>query len=180
MFLHGWAENWAAFDQVMIPLSEDAHVVAMDLPGIGSSETPPPSNDKRTLAKYVRETTKQLGLQDVTLVGHDVGGQIVYAYLHAYPAALRRAVIMNVAIPGIDPWADVVRNPSIWHLAFHSIPDLPETLVAGQQRAYFDFFYDETSAEATATDEETRATYIHAYSRPEALQTGFDWFRAFS
>lgn len=63
----------------MIPLSEEAYVVAMDWPEIGSSETPPPSNDKRTLAKYVRDVLKQLGLQDVTLVGHDVGSQIVSA-----------------------------------------------------------------------------------------------------
>jgi pimeloyl-ACP methyl ester carboxylesterase len=48
MFLHGWPENWSAFREVMLGLSNQAHVVAMDLPGIGESLTPPPSNDKRT------------------------------------------------------------------------------------------------------------------------------------
>jgi pimeloyl-ACP methyl ester carboxylesterase len=43
---------------------------------------------------------KGLELQNVTLVGHDVGGMVVYAYLHTYPDELRRAVIMNVAVPG--------------------------------------------------------------------------------
>jgi pimeloyl-ACP methyl ester carboxylesterase len=53
MFLHGWPQNWAAFESVMTPLSAEAHVVAIDLPGIGGSETPPASYDKKTLAKYV-------------------------------------------------------------------------------------------------------------------------------
>ena len=179
LFLHGWPENWTAFEEVMLSLSNNMQVVAIDLPGIGSSQTPPSSNDKRTLAKYVRETIQQLGLQDVTLVGHDVGGQIVYAYLHAYPDDLQRAVIMNVAIPGIEPWSEVVRNPYIWHFAFHSIPDLPETLVAGHEAEYFDFFYDQISYESGAIDADARETYVEAYSRPEALHTGFEWYRAF-
>ena len=65
-------------------------------------------------------------MTDVTLAGHDAGGQIVYAYLHAYPEDLARAVIMNVAIPGLDPWDEVKRNPHIWHFAFHAVPELPE------------------------------------------------------
>jgi pimeloyl-ACP methyl ester carboxylesterase len=48
----------------------------------------------------------------VTLVGHDIGGMIVYAYLHAYPDTIEQAVIMNVVIPAVDPWSEVIRNPS--------------------------------------------------------------------
>src|ERR1700704_1431189 len=85
LFLHGWPENWTTFQHVMIPLTDQAHVVAIDLPGIGDSKTPLLSNNKRTLAKYVRGLIKKVGLVNVTLVGHDMGGMIVYAYLHAYP-----------------------------------------------------------------------------------------------
>jgi pimeloyl-ACP methyl ester carboxylesterase len=143
LFLHGWPESWKLFEQIMLPLSAKAHVVALDLPGIGASVTPPDANDKRTLARYVHGVLTALNLQHVTFVGHDVGGMIVYAYLHVYPETLQRAVIMNVVIPGLDPWFDVVRNPHIWHFAFHAIPELPERLVAGKQAAYFDYFYDQ-------------------------------------
>jgi pimeloyl-ACP methyl ester carboxylesterase len=87
-----------------------------------------------------------MGLKTLTLVGHDVGGQIVYSYLHSCPGDLHKAVIMNVAVPGVPPWFEVKRNPHIWHFAFHAVPDLPEKLVWGQQAAYFDFFYDAISA----------------------------------
>ena len=42
--------------------------------------------------------------------------------------------------PGVEPWTKVQANPYIWHFAFHSIPVLPETLVAGRERPYFDYF----------------------------------------
>jgi pimeloyl-ACP methyl ester carboxylesterase len=178
LFLHGWPESWATFEQIMNPLSTEAHVVAIDMPGVGASEVPPRANDKRTLAKYVHGVITKLALQNVTLVGHDAGGMIVYAYLHAYPETLQRAAIMNVVIPGIDPWSEVVANPHIWHFAFHSIPKLPETLVAGRQAAYFDYFYDQLSGPA-GVGQAAREIAVQAYARPEALRTGFEWYRAF-
>ncbi|HEU6450512.1 MAG TPA: alpha/beta hydrolase [Gemmatimonadaceae bacterium] len=179
LFLHGWPEDWTAFERIMTPLAERAHVVAIDLPGIGGSATPPGANDKRTLARYVHGVIEVLGLRDATLVGHDVGGMITYAYLRAYPDELARAVIMNTAIPGVAPWDEVKRNPHIWHFAFHAVPELPEKLVAGREAAYFDFFYDAIAARPGAVAASAREAYVEAYSRSEALHTGFEWYRAF-
>jgi pimeloyl-ACP methyl ester carboxylesterase len=179
LFVHGWPESSAAFEQTMILLSGKARVVAMDLPGIGGSTTPPPSGDKRTLARYVRGVIAGLELEQVSLVGHDVGGQVVFAFLHAFPGELRRAVIMNVAVPGVDPWSEVKRNPYIWHFAFHAIPELPEKLVTGRQADYFAYFYDRLSARPGAVSARARERYAEAYARPEALRAGFDWYRAF-
>jgi pimeloyl-ACP methyl ester carboxylesterase len=92
---------------------------------------------------------------------------------------LHKAVIMNVVIPGISPWSEVERNPHIWHFAFHAVPGLPEKLVWGHQADYFDFFYDTISARRGAVSKEARETYVRAYSRPEALRVGFEWYRAF-
>jgi pimeloyl-ACP methyl ester carboxylesterase len=179
LLLHGWPESWAAFTRIMELLAGDLRIVAIDLPGIGQSTSPAPANDKRTLARYVRGVIQTLGLRDVTLVGHDIGGQIVYAYLHAYPDDLRAAVIMNVAVPGVEPWPEVVRNPYIWHFGFHAVPKLPELLVQGHQAEYFGYFYDAISARPGAVDSRARQIYVEAYARPEALRTGFEWYRAF-
>src|SRR5512147_1069134 len=85
LFLHGWPETWAAFARIMTMLGHERRVVALDLPGIGQSPHPPASNDKRSLAAVVRSVIQTLQLREVTLVGHDVGGQIVYAFLRSYP-----------------------------------------------------------------------------------------------
>jgi pimeloyl-ACP methyl ester carboxylesterase len=178
LFLHGWPQCWRAFESVMNGMSEHAHVIAIDLPGIGESEIPPRFNDKKTLARYLHGLVETLRLSDVTLVGHDVGGQIVYAYLHEYDR-LEKAVIMNVAVPGVDPWSEVKRNPHIWHFAFHLVPNLPEMLVRGKEAAYFDFFFDTISAKPDGVSQSARRMYVEAYSRPAALHTGFEWYRAF-
>lgn len=102
-----------------------------------------------------------------------------HAYLHAYPGELARAVIMNVAIPGIDPWNEVKRNPYIWHFAFHAIPDLPEKLITGNLSEYFAYFYDAIAAKPGSISEYAKAKYVEAYTRPEALKTGLEWYRSF-
>ncbi len=179
VFLHGWPESWITFAGVMDRLRGDAPVIALDLPGVGGSPTPAPAHDKRTLAAIVRRTIEALELSRVTLVGHDIGGQIVYAGLRDRPAAQVRAVIMNVAVPGIDPWTEVTRNPHIWHFGFHAVPDLPEQLVSGRQTVYFDFFYDRLSAAPDGVSRAQRAAYADAYARPDARHAGFEWYRAF-
>jgi len=180
VFLHGWPQSWAAFEAVMSSLASDAHVVALDLPGIGGSRTPPPACDKRALAGHVHRAIARLALRGVTLVGHDVGGMIAYAYLREYPDELARAAILDVVIPGIEPWSKVIANPLIWHFGFHAVAELPETLVRGRETAYFDFFFDHIAATPAAITPAARATYVAAYARPEALHTGFEWYRAFA
>ena len=127
----------------------------------------------------MRALIRRLDLRQVTLVGHDIGGQIAYAFLRAYPAELHRVLLMNIAIPGVDPWSEVERNPSIWHFRFHAVPELPEKLVAGREAAYFDYFFDRISAKPGAIPRKARKTYVEAYARRAALHAGFEWYRAF-
>lgn len=178
LFLHGWPESWALYEAVMDGLSDQAHVIAIDLPGVGLSEGAPEANDKRTLARYVKGVIKTLGLKDVTLVGHDCGGMVVYAYLHAYKD-LEQAVIMNTVIPGVDPWNEVIHNPYIWHFSFHAIPELPEQLVTGHEDLYFDYFFNTLSG-PNDVSEELRERFTYAYCHPQALHMGFEWYRAFA
>jgi pimeloyl-ACP methyl ester carboxylesterase len=105
---------------------------------------------------------------------------ITYAYLREFPDRLARAAILDVVIPGIEPWSKVIGNPHIWHFGFHAVPELPETMVRGREAPYFDFFFNTIAATPTAIGAEARATYVAAYARPEALQTGFEWYRAFA
>ena len=49
----------------------------------------------------------------------------------------------------------------------------------GKGAAYFAFFFDTISARPGGVNESAREMYVEAYSRPEALDTGFEWYRAF-
>ena len=179
LFLHGWPESWSSWRQIMTLASRQVRAIAIDLPGIGQSTGDPTDGSKQQLAVVVHGLVTELGLQDLTLVGQDVGGMIVYSYLRAF-GDLTRAVIMDVVVPGIDPWEQVLRNPYIWHFAFHSIPALPERLVQGRQREYFDFFYDVLAPDPSKISPQARVGYAQAYSTDAALTAGFSWYRTFA
>lgn len=178
LFLHGWPESWPTWRQVMRRAAGSARAIAIDQPGIGGS-TGATDGSTRQLAAVIHDLVTTMGLSGLTLVGHDLGGMMAYPYLRTFDD-LDRAVIMDVVIPGVDPWEQVLRNPYIWHFSMHSIPDLPETLVTGRERAYFDFFYDVLSPDPTTITDEVRAAYVEAYRVDGALTAGFDWYRAFA
>ena len=152
--------------------------IAIDLPGIGESTGAATDGSKGQLAGTVHQLLSAMGLTGVTLVGHDIGGMVVYAYLRAYQD-LARAVIMDVPVPGVAPWEEFVREPYLWHFALHSIADLPERLVQGRQEEYFDYFYTVLSADPAKITSEARRAYVAAYATGSALTAGFNWYRAF-
>jgi pimeloyl-ACP methyl ester carboxylesterase len=183
LLLHGWPESWATWREI-IPLAAASHrVVAIDLPGVGGSSVgrsgpgAAPAS-KHAIASLVHGLADALELTDITLVGHDIGGMVAYAYLRAFPD-LARAVIMDVPIPGVDPWHDFVRAPFLWHFALHAVPGLPEQLVSGRQEPYFGYFYDLLSGTPGVPAAEARREQVAAYAAASALTAGFGWYRAF-
>lgn len=178
VFLHGWPESWRSWLPVMERAGERVRAIALDLPGVGGSNGTATDGSKRELARVVHSVIGTLDLDDVTLVGHDAGGMVAYSYLRTHDD-VARVVIMDVVVPGVDPWDEVLRNPYIWHFAFHSIPELPERLVQGCQAEYFDFFYGVLCADPAKVAAEARAAYFEAYSRASALTAGFNWYRTF-
>jgi len=160
-------------------LARERRVLAIDLPGIGGSTGAVTHGTKRELAAAVHEIVVALDLHSPTLVGHDIGGMVVFAYLRSHGADLSRAVIMDTVIPGVGPWDQVRAHPRIWHFAFHAVADLPERLVQSRQRPYFDYFYDTLSPDPATITDAARTAYADAYRSPEALTAGFDWYRSF-
>ncbi|HEV7556544.1 MAG TPA: alpha/beta fold hydrolase, partial [Kofleriaceae bacterium] len=125
VLLHGWPESWSSWHDVMAAAGDDARCIAIDLPGIGESHGAVASGAKRAIAEIVHELLGELGLgRDTTLVGHDAGGMVAYAYLRAFDD-VARVVIVNTVIPGVAPWDEVIRRPDIFHFAFHQVPHLP-------------------------------------------------------
>ncbi|MBC9729052.1 alpha/beta fold hydrolase [Streptomyces sp. TRM68367] len=179
LFLHGWPESWRTWEGVIGVAHADARIIAVDLPGIGESTGSVTGGSKLQLAEAVRGLVQSLGLSDLTLVGHDVGGMVAYSYLRQY-GDVGRVVIMNTVIPGVDPWNEVLRNPYIWHFGLHSVATLPETLVQGRQAEYFNYFYDVLSVDPARISPGSRAAHAAAYSSDAALTAGFDLYRAFA
>jgi len=178
VLLHGWPQSKDVWDAVIDDLASDHFVLAFDLPEIGDSRGAPRSAEKKELARIVLGAAEQAGARSIVVAGFDVGGMVAYAAARDHAQRIAGAVIMNTVLPGLDPWDAVLADPRVWHFAFHKIPALPELLVAGHQRAYFDFFTEVLVGNKPAVTERHRSAFARAYERPEALAAGFDWYRA--
>jgi pimeloyl-ACP methyl ester carboxylesterase len=177
VLLHGWPQTGLAWEGVLSELGKDGYALAFDLPGVGDSKGAPRSAEKTELADIVLHAAESAGGKSIIVVGYDVGGMIAFSSARDHGARIAGAVVMNTVIPGLDPWTKILSNPRIWHFAFHQIRDLPETLVAGHERAYFDFFYNVMASDPKHLPDARRDAYAQGYARREALQAGFDWYR---
>ncbi|CAN7727538.1 alpha/beta hydrolase [Variovorax paradoxus] len=181
ILLHGWPQSKSIYDPVLDELGRDAHAIAFDLPGIGGSHGLPPGPspcELHALAGLLLRAAESLGAHSIVFAGVDVGGMLAFAAAREHGARIAGAVVMNTVIPGVAPWSRLIAEPRIWHFAFHAIPQLPERLVSGRERAYFDYFYDLLAGDKHALTNEIRNDWTRAYQRPEALKAGFDWYRA--
>ena len=177
VLLHGWPEDWSSWRKVMPALAERFTVIAPDLPGLGTS-SPPPSYDKRTVARLVRDLVRQLGHARAFVVGHDMGAAVAYAYAAAYPDEVPRLVFMESLVPGFgleritDP-----ANGGSWHFGFQGTPEYAVPLVSGRERMYL----TAQVMGVTVNPEAMRAPleeYVRAYERPTVLRAGFEYYRA--
>jgi pimeloyl-ACP methyl ester carboxylesterase len=180
LLLHGWPHSKEVYDEVIEELAVGHRVIAFDLPAVGDSIGAPASSEKVALADTILGAAETFGVKSPIIAGFDVGGMIAYAAARDHAHRIAGAVVVNTVIPGIEPWSKVVADPRVWHFAFHAIPDLPERLVAGHQREYFDYFLEMLVARKDRVSERHRASFAAAYRRPESLKAGFDWYRAMS
>lgn len=178
VLLHGYAETSDSWAPLAANLAADYTVVVPDLRGIGRSSRPAGGYDKKTQAADIRAVVTALGYDRTSVVSHDIGIMVAYAYAALFPAKVERLVVMDAPIPGIAPWDEIVRNPALWHFGFHG-PDA-ERLVEGRERIYLDRIWNDFSGDLSKPDEDTRAYYASQYALPGAMRAGFAQFTAFA
>ena len=175
ILLHAFPEDWYEYHKVMPGLAKKFTVVAVDLPGIGGSTAKPRGYAAADIADDIHQLQEQLHLEHVYVVGHDIGGMVAYAFVRRYPESARGAMILDVPLPGLAPWKEIVAKPFAWHIHFQQVPDLPEELVAGRQAFYFRYFLDpQYFSDADV------ARYAESYAAPEHLHAAFEVYRGFA
>jgi pimeloyl-ACP methyl ester carboxylesterase len=178
VLLHGYAETSDSWEPLATDLVADHTVIVPDLRGIGRSSRPPGGYDKKTQAGDIRAVVTALGHDRTSVVSHDIGIMVAYAYAALYPDKVERLVVMDAPIPGIAPWNEILGNPALWHFGFHG-PDA-ERLVEGRERIYLDRIWNDFSGDPGKPDDETRAFYAAQYAQPGAMRAGFAQFTAFA
>lgn len=179
LLIHGYTQTSRMWRPVIPSLAERFTVVAPDLPGIGDSDVPPNGLDMTTAAVRLHDLVRSLGINKVSVVGHDIGLMVAYAYAAQFPTGVEKLVVMDAFLPGVAGWESAYNSPSLWHFRFHG--STPEALVRGRERTYFDYFWNEFAADPSRSLPETdRAAYTAAYARPGRMHAGWRYFASFA
>jgi len=178
VLLHGYTQTSHMWLPLIAVLAKTNAVIAPDLRGAGGSAKPESGYDKKTLAQDVHALVQSLGQRRVTLVGHDIGLMVAYAYAAQYPDEVERIALMDAFLPGVGNWKDVWLLRDLWH--FHFYGETPLKLVTGRERIYFEHFWNDFAADRTrSVSEADRTLYTAAYARPGGMRAGFGYFAAF-
>jgi pimeloyl-ACP methyl ester carboxylesterase len=97
VLLHGGYGSWSHWIRNVLPLSRDRQVLAVDLPGLGESATPPDPEDPAGMADIVVDGLRRLLPHGapVDVVGFSFGGVIGGPIAVRLGPALRRFVIVG-------------------------------------------------------------------------------------
>ena len=178
----GFPESWYAWRHVMPRLGERYRVIAPDLPGQGDSDCPEQGYDTQALAEAAHGLLQALGVASYYLAGHDVGAWVAYPYAHLFNAEVRGLALLDAGIPGVTlPEATPVAPDKAWrtwHFAFHTIPDLPEALIAGREHEYLDWFLRRKAANPQVFSDADLEEYLRVFTRPGGLRAGLAYYRS--
>lgn len=178
ILLHGYAETSLMWKPIIPALAERFTVIAPDLPGIGDSSIPENGLDMKTAAIRIHALARSLGVQKAEVVGHDIGLMVAYAYAAQFPAEVTKLVVMDAFLPGVAGWETVYNDPGMWHFRFNG--PIPEALVQGRERTYFEHYWNDFAADKThSIPEPDRKAYAAAYTRPGRMRAGWSYFVSF-
>jgi pimeloyl-ACP methyl ester carboxylesterase len=186
LFAHGFPEFWYAWKIQLADFGRDHCAVAPDLRGYNLSAKPPNIADYAIprLVEDLRTLAIHLGAIPLanrfTLVGHDWGGALAWAFAAGHPEMLDKLVIINAPHPAVFA-RELRENPaqqqaSQYMLLFRS-PQTEQFLTANNCAALVENLLGEGLKRGYFSEEDKKA-YIEAWSQPGALTGGLNYYRA--
>jgi epoxide hydrolase 4 len=184
LFLHGFPQFWFLWREQLADLGEDHAVYAPDMRGYNLSCKPedPEAYRMRHLLGDLVDLVRELDLAPLTLVGHDWGGIVSWAFALKYPEQLERLVIIDAPPP--FTWnRDLRESPKQrdavnYMLEFSKPSPEPEQMLAANDFALMDNLMVRIGGRGAKLSGSERAVYHEAWSQPGALQGGLNYYRA--
>jgi pimeloyl-ACP methyl ester carboxylesterase len=181
LLLHGWPQTAHIWRKIIPELQKHYRVIAIDLPGMGNSNTAAGS-DSLTIAKLIKAFCTKLNINELHLLAHDIGAWVAVTFALEYQHMLKSLIILDAGIPGFMP--DEAFSPlnaqKVWQFYFHAIDELPEFLIEGKEREYFNWYFDKKSAVKDAFSPEDISVYVNAYRGSKRLSSSFNYYRSFT
>lgn len=182
LFLHGFPEYGGMWNGLMERLAGRFHCVAPDQLGYNLSDKPAELSRYRTtrLVDDVRSFAAAIAPKKrFTLVAHDWGGAVAWAYALKYADTLDRLVIVNAVHPAIFR-REIAANPSQAQASQYMV-DMQsaeaDALFAADDFARLRHSFRQLDAKGLMPPDEL-AEYRRAWSQPGAITGMLNWYRA--
>lgn len=184
MFLHGFPEFWYGWKNQLEEFSQDYQAVAPDMRGYNLSSRPPEVEHYHTkyLVEDIRLLAEHLGHKKFILVAHDWGGGVAWPFALRHPDYVEKLIIINAPHPFIFD-RELRNNPdqqkaSAYMLMFRS-KEAEQILSANNYASLVDTVLTDGLKHGYFTKEDKKA-YMEAWSQPDALTGGLNYYRAAS
>jgi pimeloyl-ACP methyl ester carboxylesterase len=100
ILVHGYTCDETSWTEQVPALAKQYHVVTLDLPGHGKSDSPKDGKFSMDLfARAVEAVRSEVNAELVVLVGHSMGTPVVLRYAHLYPAHVSALVFVDGLMP---------------------------------------------------------------------------------
>ncbi|EME46812.1 hypothetical protein DOTSEDRAFT_99895, partial [Dothistroma septosporum NZE10] len=181
LLVHGFPQTNYQFRRVITPIANAGYtVIVPDYRGAGASSKPWNGYTKEVMAQDLYTLLQKIGVKEkVHLAGHDIGGMIVHSFASQFPDATASIAWGECPLPGTPFYREQKNSLLLWHFTFHSIPDLPELLIAGREKIYLKHFYDRQAQNPDAISAHDLEVYGNAFAAPGSLRAGLNVYRAF-
>lgn len=140
VFIHGLGSYAPAWKKNIKSLKENYRCIAIDLPGYGKSSKGKYDASMTAFAEVIKDFLNKINVENITLVGHSMGGQISIMTALAYPELIEKLILVAPAgfetfTPGQKEWFREVLTPTAVKLTpvdqiksniawnFHDMPD---------------------------------------------------------
>lgn len=183
LFYHGFPGFWYVWKEQLLHFAKDYRVVAID--GLGANRSDKPENlDAYTveqLAAQLHELGNTLSPDNpYTLIAHDWGGALAWAYAQQYPGDLEKLAVLNA--PPYNLFLDLLaNNPSqraastyVERLkAWGSSGELGEAAATRMWQGAYRPHVEKGHFSAADGD-----IYLEGLSQPGAIAGGIRWYQA--
>ncbi|GAB7539835.1 alpha/beta fold hydrolase [Burkholderia sp. 3C] len=192
LLLHGTPKNHYYWYKLIPLLTEHFTVVAPDLRGFGHTDKPPAEEgyDSLTSARDLSELMAQLGHDSYHVHGEDRGAEYGYVLAAKYPERVKTLSFGEMLLSGhgFEEWTfftpEHVAARSrgegiwIWHPPFFWLPHIPEMLITGKEREFWEYWIKAETYNPYSISEEAIDEWIGCLKAPGGLRGCLESYRA--
>jgi len=114
LLVHGLGSP-LVWDRLIEPLSRSFDVIALDLPGFGSSDVPPAPFSTKQYANFIHLLLDAIQVQRTSILGISYGGEIAATFVCDHQKKVDKLVLISST--GLGPENPLLTSAPVWRLA---------------------------------------------------------------